>query len=127
MVGIGGYVKALREATGAGQGKLADRAGLPRPYMSQLEAGKVGLPGADIRRRLASALGISHLDLLIAAGELLSEEVVDAGKAGVVMMNMDDPAAVLADRLRRMHLTERDLFLLEGMLDAFDRRPQEEG
>lgn len=73
-MGLGAFVKERREARGWSQTRLAAECGLDRAYLSQIESGKVGWPGADIRRRLAAALGLRHVDLLIAAGELSAEE-----------------------------------------------------
>lgn len=75
--GIGGYIRGARERRGITQSELADLAGIPRPHLSDIERGRIALPNADLRRRLAAALGVSHVDLLVAAGELTQEE---AGK-----------------------------------------------
>lgn len=87
---FGDWVKLQRETRGIKTGELARKIGKEKPsYVSQLEAGRIGLPGADIRRRLASALGVTHIDVLIAAGELLPEEVQQAGIEGVLCTDPD--------------------------------------
>lgn len=73
--GMGAFIRAKRQALGLSQAALAGRAGLSRAYLSQIEGGKVGVTSADVRRRLARALGVRHIDLLVAAGELLPDEV----------------------------------------------------
>jgi transcriptional regulator with XRE-family HTH domain len=54
----------LREARTAREwslADLADRTGLSRAYISAIERGKSKRPGADVVRRLESALGISEI------------------------------------------------------------------
>ncbi len=56
---------ALREAAGKSQGDVADKAGLSRTYLNQLEAGKRD-PSLSTLTRLARALGVK-LEALIGA------------------------------------------------------------
>lgn len=65
---LGQFVRELRSERGMAQGELATAAGMPQPALSDIERDRIKLPNADIRRRLAKALGVSHLDLLVAAG-----------------------------------------------------------
>lgn len=65
----------LRTARGWTQEALAERSGLNQPTIADIERGRSKLPGPDIRRRLAVALGVRHVDLLIAAGQLTPDEV----------------------------------------------------
>jgi len=99
MSGFADYIRQRREAIGQPQGEVADAAGITRPYMSQLESGKVKTPGADIRRRLAQALGVTHLDLLVAAGELTSDEVAPKEPSDPVL---EDVFAGLIPMARRI-------------------------
>lgn len=72
---LGNYVRQRREAMGKTLTALAADADLSKSELSALERGRINLPGADKRRRLAAALGVSHVDLLVAAGELNTDEV----------------------------------------------------
>jgi len=56
-------VKVWREHRGLTQQALADKAGLSKPYVSQIEASK-RLPSARAYRSLADALEIEVADLL---------------------------------------------------------------
>lgn len=56
-------VKVWREHRGLTQQALADKAGLSKPYVSQIESSK-RLPSAKAYRSLADALGIEVADLL---------------------------------------------------------------
>jgi DNA-binding XRE family transcriptional regulator len=55
-------IKELREHASLGQGELADKAGISRPYLSQIESGKY-VPSPRIRRKLARALGCKPAEL----------------------------------------------------------------
>lgn len=77
-------IKEKREDRGWSQRLLAETAGIPQPALSDIERGQTKLPNPDVRRRLARVLGLSHLDLLIAAGEITEEELREAGKVGHV-------------------------------------------
>jgi len=73
--GIGEFVRARRTELGWNQTELAGRTGLTRGHLSTIEAGKIAVPAVDIRRRLAAALNVRHVDLLVAAGELTEDEI----------------------------------------------------
>lgn len=74
---------------GLSQSELSRISGVSTSDLSGIMQGRIKLPGADKRRRLAKALGVSHLDLLVAAGEITQEELGTV--AGVVERNSDDP------------------------------------
>lgn len=76
-------VKAQRERTGLSLRKTAETLGMASGHFSQIETGKITLPNAHVRRTLAAWLGISHLDLLVAAGEIGEDEIAAAGAVGV--------------------------------------------
>lgn len=82
--GLGAYIRRRRETLGLSQTTLVERSGVSKSHLSQIEVGKIALPNAEIRRRLAAALGVSHVDLLVAAGELLPEEIAAAQVEGIV-------------------------------------------
>lgn len=79
--GLGAYIKRARERLGWTQADLAVRAGLITPsgeanrtLIAQLETGRTKVSLPETRRAIADALGVRHLDLLVAAGELTVEE-----------------------------------------------------
>ena len=51
---LGARIVARRTRLGWNQTDLAARAGVTRAHLSQVESGKIALPTADFRRRLAS-------------------------------------------------------------------------
>lgn len=72
---IGELVRERRLALGLSQVELARRSGISQTYLSNMERGRVQLPDVEVRRRLAEALRMSHVDLLVAAGELEPHEL----------------------------------------------------
>ena len=64
---FGRRLRALREAADKSQGDLADRAGLSRTYLNQLEAGRRD-PSLSTLTRLARALGVKLEALIRAEG-----------------------------------------------------------
>ena len=114
--GIGRFVRDRRHELGLRQQDVAETAGISQARVAQIEAGTVKLPGADHRRGLAKALRVSHLDLLIAAGEITPEELGSA--AGVVEPVEAGPLAELRALLETVPLTERNVNYLRGVLST---------
>lgn len=113
---LGEYIRERREVLGLNQTELSRRADVPRETINRLENNKTALPFADTRRRLANALGVSHIDLLIAAGELNPDEV---RVAGVELVVPPDPIAeAMIAKLRRIRWTPMVVRVLDGALDA---------
>lgn len=75
---LGEVVRTRRQALGMSQTELAERVGVTQTYISNMELQRVQLPNADVRRALAAALRISHLDLLVLIGEIEESEVPGA-------------------------------------------------
>lgn len=94
---LGSYVKERRDRLGMSLTALAIKAGLSKSELSALERGRISLPGADKRRRLAAALGVSHLDLLVAAGEL-----TEAERGGAVERVPDSPVELMVAQVRAL-------------------------
>src|SRR4030095_11715752 len=112
--GLGAYVKAWRLQHGVTQSERARRVDMPGPHLNQIESGKIALPSADVRRRLAIAMGVTHVDLLLAAGELSDADIQVAGIEGVAI---DTPEIEdLVDDLRAVHLTNKRVRALKGVI-----------
>lgn len=69
------WLRQMLEAKGMSQAELAARSGLTRSVINAYVRGKIGLPSADNRRAIAGVLGVRHIDILIAAGEIAHDEV----------------------------------------------------
>jgi transcriptional regulator with XRE-family HTH domain len=122
------FVRTRREALGMSGVELAIEADLTKSEVSAIENGRIKLPGADKRRRLAEALRIRHVDLLVAAGELSPDEVPGPSLSP---RNLNDPVERLADQLAHVDLTvDRRASALAALLDMFqaqDRTHRSEG
>ncbi|MCC6314843.1 MAG: helix-turn-helix domain-containing protein [Thermomicrobiales bacterium] len=123
---LGEFVRRERERRGMTLTALADAAELSKSELSALERGKIALPGAAKRRRLAAALGVSHLDLLVAAGEITRDEIEPLGVRGTV--EPDPVRAELIASLNRLPLTGDRPAAIRGLIDVYadiDRRTAE--
>jgi transcriptional regulator with XRE-family HTH domain len=67
---LGDWIKSRRAAQGISQRELADRAGLSRSYLCDIERGRGTKPSVDSLDSISSALGTDRLDLLRVAGIL---------------------------------------------------------
>lgn len=64
---VGAFIRQQRERANLSLRRLADRAGISNPYLSQIERG-IRNPSADILKRLSRALEISAETLYSRAG-----------------------------------------------------------
>ncbi|GMQ85194.1 MAG: helix-turn-helix transcriptional regulator [Acidimicrobiia bacterium] len=66
---VGGFIREQRERSAMSLRKLADKAGISNPYLSQIERG-LRRPSADILVSIAGALGLRAEHLFERAGLL---------------------------------------------------------
>jgi transcriptional regulator with XRE-family HTH domain len=98
---LGDWVRTTRASQGISQRALADRSGLSRSYLCDIERGRGAQPSVATLDKLANALGASRADLLRIAGIL-------------------EPTGRLIDERERRFLTVfRDLGV--GAQDAVER------
>jgi transcriptional regulator with XRE-family HTH domain len=71
---VGEFIRQQRERSAISLRKLADRAGISNPYLSQIERG-VRKPSAEILKRIAHGLSVSAESLYERAGLLEGREV----------------------------------------------------
>jgi transcriptional regulator with XRE-family HTH domain len=120
--GLGPYLVRLREGRGWSITDAAAHIGMSKSHLSQLEKGKIGLPNAALRRQIANAYSIRHVDILVAAGELDADELPREGairepfprgtaKAEVVQRLAELPDEKAIDVLRYIlfRLAEQDI------------------
>lgn len=67
---LGEWIKSSRTAQGMSQRELADRAGLSRSYLCDIERGRGTKPSVESLDGIASALGVDRTELLRVAGIL---------------------------------------------------------
>ncbi|HEV8228487.1 MAG TPA: helix-turn-helix transcriptional regulator [Candidatus Limnocylindria bacterium] len=96
---LGLLVRTNRERLRLTQQQLAERVGVSRSAISELEAGRIEQPRAAVFARLGKALGLPAAALLAAAGYPASE---------VVMEIEADELALLAASLAQLAGSERD-------------------
>jgi len=73
---VGSYIRQQRERSAISLRKLAERAGISNPYLSQIERG-LRKPSAEILKSIARALSISAETLFERAGLLERREATD--------------------------------------------------
>lgn len=65
---LGQWIRKTRADQGLSQRSLADRSGLSRSYVCDIERGRGAQPSVTTLDKLAAALGLSRADLLQASG-----------------------------------------------------------
>jgi transcriptional regulator with XRE-family HTH domain len=100
---VGKFIREQRSAVGMSMRKLASKAGVSNPYLSQIERG-LRRPSADILNGIAKALRISAETLYVKAG------ILDDRKGAE-----DVVATILADR----SITERQKQVLAQIYTSF--------
>ena len=106
---LGSFIRQQRERSAISIRKLADRAGISNPYLSQIERG-LRKPSAEILKRIARGLSVSAESLYERAGLLEGKDVPD----------VED--AIGADP----ELTERQKQALTQIYRSFVTSPDEE-
>lgn len=94
---IGGFIRQQRERTNLSLRKLADRAGISNPYLSQIERG-IRKPSAEILKRLSRALEISAESLYTRAG------LIDEGSAIPTVVQAVEADRTLSPRQKQVLL-----------------------
>ena len=77
---VGAFIRQQRERSAISLRKLADRAGISNPYLSQIERG-LRKPSAEILKSIARALSISAETLYERAGLLEGRDTTDLESA----------------------------------------------
>lgn len=121
-IGLQKFVQDHRRDAGLTQRQLADLAGINQPTISDIERGQVKLPSADIRRRLALAFGVSHLDVLVAAGEIFPSEIEQAGSTGVVEYRPDDPVRMITEAMKTARINQDRAGVMLAMIREWKRQ-----
>ena len=106
---IGSFIRQQRERSAISIRKLAERAGISNPYLSQIERG-LRKPSAEILKRIARGLSVSAESLFERAGLLEGRETPDVENA-----IESDP-----------ELTERQKQALTQIYRSFVTSPDEE-
>ena len=115
---LGPWIIERRLQLGLTQTELAEKTGILRTTLNNIERGKVSFPSIENRRRLADALRVRHVDLLVAAGELDDTEIdpidLDDPRWGNGLLIVLDQPLLLA-KLARLTFDQRQL--VEQLVD----------
>ena len=109
-------LKERRMALGLTQDEAAALIGIPMQHYSQIERGRIQLPRIELRRRLAKAYQMRHVDVLVALGVLEDWEIPGATPSvdDPVLKELQDQLALVdlnSDQRREMLLTLFAMFL----------------
>lgn len=94
---LGDFIKSHRERANLSLRRLAERAGISNPYLSQIERG-IRRPSAEILKRLSRALSISAETLYTRAG------LIEAGPHPPAVIDAIEADAVLSPRQKQVLL-----------------------
>jgi len=114
---LGILVRAGRERLHLTQGELAERVGVSRSAISELEAGRIEQPRAGVFARLATVLGLPAAALLAAAGLPTESEVIlglESDEIAVLAASLAQLAGNEREWLRARLLELRDLLVLRS-------------
>jgi transcriptional regulator with XRE-family HTH domain len=111
---VGAFIREHRERANLSLRRLADRAGISNPYLSQIERG-IRRPSAEILKRLSRALEVSAESLYTRAG------LIDEGGAAPTVVEAIDADPELSPRQKKVLL---DLY--RALLDAAAARETQE-
>lgn len=91
-IDFGKYLKSLRKGKKLTVRQLDLYSGVSHSYISQMEAGKRGIPTPDILNKLSKPLGVEYGDLMKVAGyikEELKDEKQKAAEKLVELVELD--------------------------------------
>ena len=94
---VGEFIRSQRERANLSLRRLADRAGISNPYLSQIERG-VRKPSAEILKRISRALSISAETLYTRAG------LIEGGPTPLPVIDAIEADALLSPRQKQVLL-----------------------
>ena len=116
---LGAWVRAIRGEQGLSQRGLADRAGISRSYLCDIERGRGAQPSIETLDKLAAALGLSRNEVMRAgglieggAGDRQSE---DERRLLAVFRDLDDGGKSLVMRFARFVHADAHSFVQAGV------------
>ena len=94
---VGEFIRLQRERANLSLRRLADRAGISNPYLSQIERG-VRKPSAEILKRISRALSISAETLYTRAG------LIEGGSVPLPVIDAIEADPILSPRQKQVLL-----------------------
>lgn len=117
---IGEFIKEQRERANLSLRRLADRAGISNPYLSQIERG-IRRPSAEILKRLSRALEISAESLYTRAG------LIDEGPETPTVVEAVESDRRLTPRQKQVVLDLYRALIEAGAVTEEEEEEQTEG
>ena len=111
---VGAFIREQRERADLSLRRLADRAGVSNPYLSQIERG-IRRPSAEILKRLSRALEVSAETLYTRAG------LIEEGSETPTVVEAVEADTALSPRQKQVLL---DLY--RALLDASSASDEQE-
>jgi transcriptional regulator with XRE-family HTH domain len=132
---LGEWIRRKRSEQNVSQRELADRAGISRSYLCDIERGRGTRPSVDCLDRLAGGLGADRTELLRVAGILEPArdplEHTSERRLVSVFRGLNTSHQDAVERFARFLLAEEQHWvqtnLLDGAGDRGDRRPGQPG
>jgi transcriptional regulator with XRE-family HTH domain len=119
---LGDWIREARMAQGVSQRALADRSGLSRSYLCDIERGRGAQPSVLTLDKLAVALGASRTDLLQVAGILEAPFGKDGGEHErrliAVVRDLSPDSRELVERFARFMHAEEHRWTQQSLIDA---------
>ena len=113
---LGAFVKQQRTLLGLTQQQLANRIGAAdRSYVTRLERGDIQRPSLEVREKLAEALEVDPLRIMVEMGDLTDDQI----RAGEPVPVRYRELVVKLDLLTTAHLR-----MLEGFVNEMLREQQ---
>ena len=129
-VALGVWIKTTRLAQGVSQRELADRAGLSRSYLCDIEHGRSTKPSFECLESIAKALGVDRTDVLRVAGILepakAPEENARERKHLSVYQSLNESNRTAVEAFARYLLSQEQHWVQAKLVDG-DRDPELDG
>ena len=116
---LGHWVRSIRGEQGLSQRGLADRAGISRSYLCDIERGRGSQPSIETLDKLAVALGYSRNDVLRAGGLIEGgsgdRQSEDERRLLAVFRDLDDGGRSLVMRFARFVHADEHSWVQAGL------------
>ncbi|HWV34814.1 MAG TPA: helix-turn-helix transcriptional regulator [Thermomicrobiales bacterium] len=121
---LGEWLRSARKDQGLSQRALADRSGLSRSYVCDIERGRGAEPSLTTLDKLAAALGASRADLMRAAGlidpSVALRESDDERRLLAVFRDLSDTGQLMMMRYARFIHQEEHAWTQSSFVDPSD-------
>jgi transcriptional regulator with XRE-family HTH domain len=125
---LGDWIKKRRELQGISQRELADRAGMSRSYLCDIERGRGTKPSVESLDNLSSALGADRTEILRVAGILDPvrdpEESTRERRLVAILRGLSDGNQEGLERYARFLLAEEQHWVQAKLVDGVEEETQ---